>query len=515
MLNGVVMLSFIKDLRTRGMALDEAIREGALTRLRPVLMTALVASLGFVPMALNVGAGSEVQRPLATVVIGGLLTATLLTLFVLPALYMLAYRKRTNERPQGPTTPVVASILVALIGLPFASNAQQALLPITLEQAVDSAMKNNLYLKSAAFRSEAEEQLIGTAWDLPRTNVDYEYGQINTNANDDRISLTQSIAFPTVYTRRRQMLKHSAAGVRWEQQLREREVRTQVRQAYHDVLVLSEQLHLLKQADSIYSAATVGEEQRFDLGASNVLQRATARTQGMLMRARAQQVSADLEQTRARLAQLLNTTASLRPAPMAMKIIADVVPGEDAVQQHPLVRAANEQEGAAEARWRMERSTLLPDLTFGVASMTLDRSPAVDDASTIYDRSDRFTAVRAGISIPLFFGAQSARNKAAHIGNLHASNETKALAQEVRTQLQQVQQRYMAQLARVESLEQGATREAEQLRRSAEEAYANGQIDRLQWSLLTGQAIALSMEYLDALRALGRAAIELNAFNQQ
>ena len=73
----------------------------------------------------------------------------------------------------------------------------------------------------------------------------------------------------------------------------------------------------------------------------------------------------------------------------------------------------------------------------------------------------------------------------------------------------------MAQLARVESLEQGATREAEQLRRSAEEAYANGQIDRLQWSLLTGQAIALSMEYLDALRALGHAAIELNAFNQQ
>ena len=166
-----------------------------------------------------------------------------------------------------------------------------------------------------------------------------------------------------------------------------------MRQAYHDVLVLSEQLHLLKQADSIYSAATVGEEQRFDLGASNVLQRATARTQGMLMRARAQQVSADLEQTRARLAQLLNTTASLRPAPMAMKIIADVVPGEDAVQQHPLVRAANEQEGAAEARWRMERSTLLPDLTFGVASMTLDRSPAVDDASTIYDRSDRFLSL--------------------------------------------------------------------------------------------------------------------------
>ena len=93
-LNGVVMLSFIKDLRERGMALDEAIHEGALTRLRPVLMTALVASLGFVPMAFNVGAGSEVQRPLATVVIGGIISSTILTLIVLPALYRLIHGKK-------------------------------------------------------------------------------------------------------------------------------------------------------------------------------------------------------------------------------------------------------------------------------------------------------------------------------------------------------------------------------------------------------------------------------------
>ena len=91
-LNGVVMLSFISDLRKRGEALSEAIRHGALTRLRPVLMTALVASLGFVPMALNVGTGAEVQRPLATVVIGGIISSTVLTLLVLPALYLLAHR---------------------------------------------------------------------------------------------------------------------------------------------------------------------------------------------------------------------------------------------------------------------------------------------------------------------------------------------------------------------------------------------------------------------------------------
>lgn len=99
-LNGLVMLSFIRQLRADGVGLDAAIREGALTRLRPVLMTALVASLGFVPMAFNVGAGAEVQRPLATVVIGGILSSTILTLLVLPALYRLVHGKeerRTGE----------------------------------------------------------------------------------------------------------------------------------------------------------------------------------------------------------------------------------------------------------------------------------------------------------------------------------------------------------------------------------------------------------------------------------
>jgi cobalt-zinc-cadmium resistance protein CzcA len=95
-LNGVVMLSFIRDLRSRGLELEQAIIQGALTRLRPVLMTALVASLGFVPMALNVGTGAEVQRPLATVVIGGIISSTVLTLLVLPALYRLAYRDRSS-----------------------------------------------------------------------------------------------------------------------------------------------------------------------------------------------------------------------------------------------------------------------------------------------------------------------------------------------------------------------------------------------------------------------------------
>jgi len=97
-LNGLVMVAFIRDLRVHGLSLEQAISEGALTRLRPVLMTALVASLGWVPMALNTGIGSEVQRPLAIVMIGGVISSTLLTLLVLPALYRLVHARDEGIR---------------------------------------------------------------------------------------------------------------------------------------------------------------------------------------------------------------------------------------------------------------------------------------------------------------------------------------------------------------------------------------------------------------------------------
>ena len=92
-LNGLVMLSAIRQLRQNGMDLLQAVQQGAINRLRPVLMTALVAALGFIPMAVNVGIGAEVQRPLATVVIGGIISATLLTLMVLPTLYYWLHRR--------------------------------------------------------------------------------------------------------------------------------------------------------------------------------------------------------------------------------------------------------------------------------------------------------------------------------------------------------------------------------------------------------------------------------------
>jgi cobalt-zinc-cadmium resistance protein CzcA len=105
-LNGLVLVTFIRQKLEAGTPLEMAVREGCLVRLRPVLMTALVAAMGFIPMAVNVGVGGEVQRPLATVVIGGILTNTLLTLVVLPTLYTAFRRKPDTAQTVAPQTPI-------------------------------------------------------------------------------------------------------------------------------------------------------------------------------------------------------------------------------------------------------------------------------------------------------------------------------------------------------------------------------------------------------------------------
>ena len=151
-------------------------------------MTAFVASLGFLPMALSNGAGAEVQRPLATVVIGGLLIATLLTLFVLPILY-LWFEKGTQIKN---TAPI---IIILFIFSYQNSNAQQAL---KLEAAIDTAINNNLIIKSEKLNVAYYKQLKKTAWNPDQTNITGEFGQINSIYNDTKFGLNQSFKFPTL-----------------------------------------------------------------------------------------------------------------------------------------------------------------------------------------------------------------------------------------------------------------------------------------------------------------------------
>ncbi|MDN5424014.1 MAG: efflux RND transporter permease subunit, partial [Chryseobacterium sp.] len=190
-LNGIVLISEFNRLYQSGTKnIVRIVVDGGEARLRPVLMTAFVASLGFIPMALSNGAGAEVQRPLATVVIGGLLMATLLTLFVLPLLYVTIEKgfKMKNIRKNS-----IIPILILLFVL--SGNVMKSQTKISLDEAITLALKNNRGLKNEKLKSEYAKQIIKTSSDIPQTGISVDYGQINSVYRDVKFGVSQSIAF--------------------------------------------------------------------------------------------------------------------------------------------------------------------------------------------------------------------------------------------------------------------------------------------------------------------------------
>ena len=193
-LNGIVLIEHFKELKEEGMDdIEERIKRGTAERLRPVLLTAAAAALGFLPMAVSTNAGAEVQRPLATVVVGGLVTATILTLIVLPVLYAWFETKKEIK--------INKTAIIAVIGLFFitTTNAQSKL---TIEETLALAIENNAGLKASNLKVDESNALIGSAFSFDKTSVYYSYDENNLAINNQPLKvfgIAQDFKFPTVY----------------------------------------------------------------------------------------------------------------------------------------------------------------------------------------------------------------------------------------------------------------------------------------------------------------------------
>ncbi len=222
-LNGIVLITYFNRLKNEGeMDLKEVVFKGSLVRLRPVLMTAMVASLGFLPMALATSAGAEVQKPLATVVIGGLISATILTLLVLPVLYMISHKKmKMNNK--------VIAVLFVLISISGFSQSS-----LTLDAAVDSAMLNNIEILRLN-RSKEVAKLEGKgAYSLGNTNVNLQYGQMNTIDQDRYFEVDQEIGNLLEMKRKKDLASAKEMALEGENKLLSRKIKVQTQISWLD-----------------------------------------------------------------------------------------------------------------------------------------------------------------------------------------------------------------------------------------------------------------------------------------
>lgn len=508
-LNGIVLVAEFNRIKAEGTKdLTQVVVLGTSMRLRPVLMTALVASLGFLPMALSNGAGAEVQRPLATVVIGGLLIATLLTLFVLPVLYILFESGFGKKHKQ----LVALFIIPFLIGLAGAHSTTMAQTPITLQAAIDTALANNLSVKNDRLKAEYQKQLVKSGADIPRTNVIGEYGQINSAFSDNRLMVNQSISFPTVYSNQKSLLREEwRAGV-LNVAVKELDLKKQVSQVFYSILILEKKRRLLQRNDSLYADFLAKANSRFRAGESNVLEKSTAEIQRGQIAIQLNQLSTDLDVLMLQFQLLLNSRTPFYPNAERVRLTALENNDSSFVINHPGIKLLEQQKLMALRSERLERSRLLPDLTLGYNNMTL-RGIGADDI--FYDRSSRFQSGQVGIGIPLFYGAQKAKINASRSWVRLSEANYASAKQNFRVEYEKAFSQYTNLIAALEYFEQRGLPNAAQITEAAQKQFANGNINYLEWVMLTNQAITIEVEYLSTLQQLNEAIIQLNYLQNQ
>jgi cobalt-zinc-cadmium resistance protein CzcA len=511
-LNGIVLIAEFNRLEKEGITdIKERVLKGLHTRLRPVIMTAAVASLGFLPMAISTSAGAEVQKPLATVVIGGLITATLLTLVILPVFYIFfsstSFRFRSKGRSIIKLTVVL--LFVGVTSIYSTINGQQTRV-INLHDAIQMALDSNLSVKSAALSIDVQKTLKGASFDLPKTVIDGQYGQFNSYTNDNIFAISQSFAFPSVYLHRSKLANANVKSSELQFTVSQLEIATQVKQVYWQYVFLSSKQKLLTYQDSLYSGFLRAAELRAKSGETNRLEMITARSQSLEIKNQLYQVTSDIAVSTRKLKVLLNSKSVMVPLVSEVyRIDFALNPDSISVFQNPYLGYINQQVEVSQIENKLERSQMWPDLNIGYFSQTIIGTQDVNGVPQNFGKGDRFTGVQAGISVPLWFPPYTSRAKAAKISENIARNDAENYTKLLTGNYQSLLDEYNKYSSSVEYYEYQAVPEADLIIDQATRSYKAGALDYLDYVLTLNRALAIRQNYLEALNNLNQTIISI------
>ena len=506
-LNGIVLLAEFNSIKAAGKTdPKQIVLQGTKHRLRPVLMTAFVASLGFLPMAISTGAGAEVQRPLATVVIGGLLLATFLTLFVLPVLYIL-FEKSGKTSSANTNSKIIAIIICVTFLSSQKGNAQQ---PINLQSAIDTALKNNLQVKNKILNAEYQKKLKAAAFDIPQTQITGRYGSFNSIYKDNAFDISQSISFPLVYAKQKTLQNEYYKSSMLNIAVKERELKKQVSEVFYLLIYLDEKKNILLKIDTVYASFLEKANLRFSSGASNILEKTTAQTQRGQISIQLNQLKNEIEIFLLQFQLLLNTQIVYTPQTESIKLSINTSFDTSAISNHPQLKILQQQQNISLANTKLQKSKLLPDLRFGLSNTTIQGYGADNG---FYTKSTRFNSVQFGIGVPLFFGSQSAKIKSARLEELISRNNNQLGLEALNIEYQTAFKNYKTQLQTATYFEETALPNAKLITKVANEQFANGDINYLEWTILINNTAAIQSSYAEAVKELNQTIIQLDYLN--
>jgi cobalt-zinc-cadmium resistance protein CzcA len=516
-LNGIVLIAEFNHLRhEEGLTdLTEIIRRGAEIRLRPVVMTALVASFGFIPMAVSNSAGAEVQKPLATVVIGGLLTATLLTLIILPILYSLSEKKSIDRAAKSAAKKGAASVSICLVFLLATSSVwAQGTLPtqtITIEQALQQASARNPQVQLAGLGVSQQQALRRTAYDAGRLSVVATLGQYNSRRFDNNLTVTQIIPNPTLMHRLATLNDEAVANREAGVLVTRNDVQYQVKAAYYDLMYLQQKSRLFRQQDTLLTEFVQAANLRFRTGETGSLEKATAESQLADQRVRLAQNEANRTATRTRLQTLLYSAAPVDAPNQPLSKLVLAIPTDSAsLSRNPLLRQLTQQIRVAQQTRLVEQARLKPDFLVGLFTQTLIGNQFIDGQELYFGPGYRFNGGQVGISVPLLGQAQKSRINAARIGEQLAQTELQQQQFALTQQLTQAVQQYEQYRDALTYYEQNGLAQANLIQTNARRAFSSGDIGYVEFSLALQQALSIRANHLDLLNQYNQSILYIN-----
>lgn len=483
-LNGIVLISYLNDLEKEGITdLRERIMRTVEVRFRPVIITATVASLGFLPMAISNSGGAEVQRPLATVVIGGILSATLLTLVVLPVLYALFAKKESN-RPSAPKTIVSIILLLIVVSPTYAQ--------LSLNQAIERTTQQNLTLKTTQYTLQSQQALVGSAWQLPKLSVDLLAGQVQARPFDYTLSAMQDFEPFGVYRSRAKVLTQQVNVTQKQQDIQRNELVFNVKQQYYQILYLYRLQQLLKAQDTLYQRAVDAANVRYKTGESNQLEVMASETNRREIKNRQIVADRDLQMNYLSLQALLYSNE-----PILIDTLLNLQrPYTTQDGNNRYVALAEEEAKLSSTLTDLERAQLKPDWRVGIANQSIENRLG-------------FTYLSGGLGIPLNTKPQKARIKAARIGEQAAENQRKVVQFQTEANVKILRESLNKLQNTLQYYEQSALPQADLLLKTTYKQFRLGDIEYVEFFQNTRQAWQIREAYLSEQLRFSQTVIEL------
>jgi cobalt-zinc-cadmium resistance protein CzcA len=489
-LNGIVLIEHFKELKAQGFSnIEERIKKGTSERLRPVLLTASAAALGFLPMAISTNAGAEVQRPLATVVIGGLITATLLTLIVLPVLYAWLEKKSTVKINK------TAIVTIVFLVMTFGANAQNNAL--TVEETLSLAIENNGQLKADILKIEESNALIGSAFSFDKTSIYYQYDENNLAINNAPLNVfgvSQDFKFPTVYfaEKKRNQSKVDLQETKYRLQLLT--VKRDVYSNYYQLSYAKNKALAYHYLDSLYKDFAKKAERRFKLGETNYLEMITARSKQKQLESLYKQSLQNVNQSIARLKKVVQVNSiEIKDVELQKLELQNL-----SLEEHEGLTFFDASLNYQQAQTKLEKQSLLPDLS------------AAYFQGTNNNLNQTVIGYQFGLKIPFLFGGQRSKIKASKITEDIVSEQKIDYEKQLNAEYELLTAKLRQHEESIDYYETQGKILSEEIIKTANRTFKEGEIDFFQYiqSLETAKEIQLS--YLEQLNQYNQTVITIN-----